>query len=115
MALKIINDCINCGVCEIECPYDAIFPPGVNWRRMQNKYLSFCEDKSIKDEFYSDNHFYIVPDECTECKGISDVPRCLIVCPISGIVSDEKHWESEEHLYAKKQYLDTLYPWRNWC
>jgi ferredoxin len=112
MALKIIDDCFNCGICEIECPYEAIYPGGYNWRRMENKYLGFCKDSSLKDKFYSNYHYYIVPDLCNECKGISDVPKCLMVCPISGIIPDPDHWESEEHLYSKKVYLDTLNPWR---
>jgi ferredoxin len=114
MALKITNDCMNCSACEVECFYGAIFPPGVNWRRMQNKYLSLCEDKSVKDDFYSGTHYYIVPDECTECKGISPIPRCIMMCPVSAIVADKQHWESEEHLYAKKEYLDAMHPWRSW-
>lgn len=114
MALKIMDDCNNCGACEVKCPYNAIFPGGVKWRRVSNKYLRFCEDTCVKDDFYSDTHYYIVPDECTECKGISEYPRCLMICPIAGIVPDGKHWESEEHLYAKKEYLDTLHPWKYW-
>ncbi len=114
MALKISEDCINCAACEMECPYDAIYPGGVNWRKIENKYLHFCTDETLKDEFYSDTHYYIVPDECTECIGISDIPRCMKMCPISGIIPDEKHWESEEHLFSKKIYLDTMHPWKHW-
>ncbi len=112
MALKITDGCFNCGACEVECPYEAIYPPGISCRRMQNKYLRFCENKDLKDKFYSDDHYYIVPDMCNECKGISEVPKCLLVCPIEGIMPDPEYWESEEHLYAKKEYLDTLYPWK---
>ncbi len=72
----------------------------------------FCEDPSIKDKFYSNYHYYIVSDVCSECKGISDVPKCLMVCPVAGIILDTEHCESEEHLYTKKEYLDTLNPWR---
>lgn len=114
MALKITDDCFNCAACEVECPYDAIFPPGVNWRRVENKYLSLCEDNSIKDDFYSDDHYYIVPDECNECKGVSYAPRCIMVCPVEGIITDPEHVESEEHSFAKKEYLDTLQPWKSW-
>lgn len=114
MALKISNDCMNCGICEIECPYNAIYPAGLNWRRVKNKYLALCEDKSFTDDFYSAMHYYIVPDMCTECKGISETPKCIMVCPLSGIEKDIERWESEEHLYSKKQYLDILHPWRYW-
>ena len=114
MALKITEGCINCAACEIECPYQAIFPGGVNWRAVENKYLHFCRNTSIKDDFVSDSHYYIVPDECTECVGISDIPKCIMVCPIAGIMGDEKHIESLEHLFAKKEYLDTMHPWNSW-
>ena len=114
MALKITNECSNCGICEVECPYEAIYPPGESFRKMQNRYFSFCKSKDVKDKFYSDQHYYIIPDRCNECKGISNVPKCLIACPIKGLVHDPEFRESEEHLYAKKEYLDTLYPWKNW-
>jgi hypothetical protein len=37
-----------------------------------------------------------------------------MMCPVSAIVTDKQHLESEEHLYAKKEYLDAMHPWRNW-
>src|SRR5689334_16531102 len=114
MALKITEDCIKCAACEIECPYEAIYPGGVNWRAAGNEFLHFCRSPKVKDDFFSELHYYIVPDECTECKGISDIPKCIMICPVSGIVPDEAHQESEEHLYSKKKYLDTMHPWKYW-
>ena len=31
MALKITDECINCGACEPECPNNAIYEGGVEW------------------------------------------------------------------------------------
>ena len=112
MSFKITQACINCAACEAECPFEAISPGGVNWRISQNKYLHFCHDNEFKDEFYSDVHYYIIPDECNECKGIAEFPKCLLVCPVKGIVLD--NFEPEEHLYSKKAYLEKLHPWRSW-
>lgn len=112
MSLKITDKCINCGVCEMECPYEAVFPAGMNWRKIQNKYFRFCADNSAYDEFFSLKHYYIVPDKCTECKGMYDLPKCQEICPIKCCIADKEHWESEEHLYAKKMYLETMPGWR---
>jgi ferredoxin len=54
MALLITDDCINCDVCEPECPNDAI---------------------SMGEEFYE-----IDPNKCTECVGHFDEPQCQQVC-----------------------------------
>ncbi len=32
MAIKITDECINCGACEPECPNNAIYDAGTNWR-----------------------------------------------------------------------------------
>jgi ferredoxin len=32
MAIKITDDCINCGACEPECPNSAIYEGAIDWR-----------------------------------------------------------------------------------
>ena len=32
MAIKITDDCINCGACEPECPNNAIYEGAVDWK-----------------------------------------------------------------------------------
>ena len=32
MAIKITDECINCGACEPECPNTAIYEGGMEWR-----------------------------------------------------------------------------------
>ena len=59
MALKITDECINCDVCEPECPNDAIYQG---------------------EEIYE-----IDPDKCTECVGHFDEPQCRQVCPVDCI------------------------------
>ena len=56
MALRINENCINCGACEPECPVDAI---------------------SEGEEYYE-----IDPDVCVECEGHFDEPQCAAVCPV---------------------------------
>lgn len=79
MALKITDDCINCDVCEPECPNEAIYQG---------------------DEIY-----VIDPNKCTECVGHFDEPQCQQVCPVDCIPLDEDHRESEAELTAKYQRL----------
>ncbi len=79
MALIITEECINCDVCEPECPNTAIYQ-GV--------------------EIYEIN-----PDLCTECVGHFDTPQCVEVCPVECIPKDEENKESEEQLWAKYRQL----------
>jgi ferredoxin len=82
MALLITDECINCDVCEPECPNDAI---------------------SMGPEIYQ-----IDPDRCTECVGHFDEPQCRQVCPVDCIPVDPARVESPEQLQAKYQALVRL-------
>jgi len=75
MALFITDECINCDVCEPECPNGAI---------------------SQGEEYY-----VIDPKLCTECVGHFDTPQCVAVCPVNCIPADPKHPETKEALYRK--------------
>lgn len=75
MALKITDQCINCDVCEPECPNDAIYQ-GI--------------------EIYE-----IDPLKCTECVGHFDTPQCVEVCPVDCIPLDLDHAETRVELEAK--------------
>ncbi|WP_239428133.1 YfhL family 4Fe-4S dicluster ferredoxin [Snodgrassella communis] len=79
MSLLITDECINCDVCEPECPNNAIYQG---------------------DEIYE-----ITPERCTQCVGHYDEPQCQQVCPVDCIIIDEEHLESEEELKAKYQQL----------
>lgn len=79
MALKITEECINCDVCEPECPNNAI---------------SQGED-----------YYVIDPARCTECVGHFDEPQCQQVCPVACIPLDENHHETKEALLAKYHSL----------
>ena len=56
MALFITDECINCDVCEPECPNQAI-----------SQGLEIYEIDATK---------------CTECVGHFDEPQCRVVCPV---------------------------------
>lgn len=75
MALWITDACINCDVCEPECPNQAI---------------------SMGPEFY-----VIDPDRCTECVGHFDEPQCVQVCPVECIPVNPGRVETKEQLKAK--------------
>jgi ferredoxin len=77
MALRITEECINCDVCEPECPNGAI---------------------SQGDELYQ-----IDPQLCTECVGHFTYSQCTDVCPVDCIINDPDHVESREQLEAKHQ------------
>lgn len=79
MALYITEECINCDVCEPECPNEAI---------------------SAGDEIYE-----IDPDLCTECIGHYETSQCIEVCPVDCILVDPEHEETEEQLMEKYKQL----------
>ena len=89
MSLLINDECINCDVCEPECPNGAI---------------------SQGDEIYE-----IDPNLCTECVGHFDEPTCIVghyetsqcveVCPVDCILVDPDNVESKETLQLKYEKL----------
>lgn len=79
MALMITDDCINCAVCEPECPNLAIY-----------------EGTDI---------YEIDPHLCTECVGHFDEPQCQMVCPVDCIPVNPEYQESSQQLQEKYNYL----------
>lgn len=79
MALMITDECINCDVCEPECPNDAI---------------------SMGLEIYE-----IDPNRCTECVGHFDTPQCREVCPVDCIPIHPEHVETRAELMARYERL----------
>lgn len=76
MALLITEKCINCDMCEPECPNQAI---------------------AMGATIYQ-----IDPARCTECVGHYDEPTCQSVCPINQtIISDPLWQESNDALWDK--------------
>jgi ferredoxin len=75
MALWITDECINCDVCEPECPNEAI---------------------SMGEEIYE-----IDPHKCTECVGHFSEPQCVQVCPVSCIPVNPQFVETRGQLEAK--------------
>jgi ferredoxin len=108
MAIKITEECINCGACEPECPNTAIYEGGVDWELAGKVYGPDDIAPSGAGGFYSSDLFYIVPDKCTECKGFHDEPQCAAVCPVDCCVPDPDHVEDESILLSRKEYLDGI-------
>lgn len=113
MAIKITDECINCGACEPECPNNAIYDAGTAWRFSDGTALrgviNFGHGTQGNAEEaqppVSDEYYYIVSDKCTECVGFHDEPQCAAVCPVDCCVDDEDIRESEDELLAKKAWL----------
>lgn len=113
MAIYITDECINCGACEPECPNNAIYEGGVEWKIADGTTISelyTLEDgtqvKADTDqEPVSDEFYYIVPDKCTECVGFHEEPQCAAVCPVDCCLPDPEREETEEQLLARKEAL----------
>lgn len=75
MALFITDECINCDVCEPECPNGAI---------------------SQGEEIY-----VIDPNLCTECVGHFNTPQCQEVCPVDCIPFNPDVVETKQQLHEK--------------
>jgi ferredoxin len=61
MAMKITEECVDCGACEPECPRNAIHQ--------------------------GDPHYYIDAAACTECEDEGG-SKCVPVCPVDCIVKE---------------------------
>ena len=113
MAIKITEECINCGACEPECPNNAIYEGGAEWRFSDGTSLTgtFHAKSGLSVEADSAQKpvsmdlYYIVSDKCTECVGFHDEPQCAAVCPVDCCVDDPDWRESEDELLAKKSTL----------
>ncbi|MDD2814860.1 MAG: YfhL family 4Fe-4S dicluster ferredoxin [Thiotrichaceae bacterium] len=79
MSLLITDECINCDVCEPECPNGAI---------------------TQGDEIY-----IIAPSLCTECVGHYETSQCVEVCPVDCIIPHPQHEETRDELLLKYQHL----------
>lgn len=79
MSLIITDECINCDVCEPECPNEAIYQG---------------------EEIYE-----IDKDKCTECVGHYDEPQCQQVCPVDCIPFDDNNKETRDQLVFKYERL----------
>jgi ferredoxin len=82
MALIIYDECINCDVCEPECPNGAI---------------------SQGETIYEIN-----PALCTECVGHFDRPQCMEVCPVDCIEKDPNRVEEKDSLYQKYLAINSV-------
>lgn len=113
MAIRITEECINCGACEPECPNNAIYEGGDEWSYSDGTALSGPiklvngeeADAEQRQAALSGDYFFIVPGKCTECKGFHDTPQCASVCPVDCCVPDENYQETDEALHAKKSLL----------
>lgn len=82
MALIITDQCINCDVCEPECPNGAI---------------------SMGADIYE-----IDPNKCTECVGHFEQPQCQVVCPVECIPFDPAWRENNTQLLVKYASLQAM-------
>ncbi|MAL00841.1 MAG: ferredoxin [Alcaligenaceae bacterium] len=79
MALYITQECINCDVCEPQCPNEAIY---------------------MGEDIYEIN-----PAKCTECVGHFEEPQCQVVCPVECIEIHPDWQESREQLLERYEDL----------
>jgi ferredoxin len=79
MATMIVDDCINCGVCEPACPNQAI-------RAGESLYV-------------------IDPHRCTECVGFHGEEQCAKVCPVDACLPDPDREETESALLARARLI----------
>lgn len=79
MAFYITDECINCDVCEAECPNGAITQ--------------------------GEENYVIEHSLCTECVGHYEVSQCVEICPVDCILIDPNHEETQEELLRKYQQL----------
>ncbi len=77
MAMLITAGCIACGVCEAECPNEAITVGG--------------------------GSYAVRRERCTECWGFAPLQRCALACPVNAVVADPTAVEGKAELVQKYQ------------
>src|SRR6266498_1861090 len=113
MAIKITEECINCGACEPECPNNAIYEGGVEW--------SISDGTTVKGEYtlmdgavvnaeerfapISVDIYYIVPNKCTECQGFNKDRNVSALFPFIGCDQKESYKEKKKNRMEKKKNL----------
>ena len=113
MAIIITDECINCGACEPECPNNAIYEGGAEWKYSDGTTLKGMITTLNGDEIEADKSFepihmdvyFISHDKCTECVGFHDEPQCAAVCPVDCCVPVDLYKETVDDLMAKKAKL----------
>ena len=115
MAIKITEECINCGACEPECPNNAIYEGGVEWAISDGTSVkgSFAlldgsvVDADQKNPPVSVDIYYITPNKCTECQGFHEEPQCAAVCPVDNCcISDPLYPETTDVLLERAKTLN---------
>lgn len=113
MAIRITEECINCGACKAECPNNAIYEGDEEW--------SFSEGTRLKGTITStsglsteaktphtpkkEDTYFIVTDKCTECVGFYLDTKCASVCPVDCCLPEPDKKEDTEELLKKKVFL----------
>ncbi|GEM_PF-6349937 len=113
MAFKITGDCINCGVCKVECPFGAILQGGINWRKKYDQSFMYNDVPAFKDPFYSDTIYYVVPDLCNECKDYYSEPQCVMICPMGSVVRDEMACSAGNGFICRDEVFNPLFSYSN--
>ena len=113
MAIIITDECINCGACEPECPNNAIYEGGIEWKISEGNTVTgpyTLENNKVVDAddlqyLVEEDYYFIAPDKCTECQGFHEEPQCAAVCPVDCCVQDPDRVESEATLLERKKRL----------
>ena len=82
MSCRVLESCIGCDMCVLECPNDAI---------------------TEKDGVYTMNE-----DLCTECVGFYKSPQCMRVCAVKAIARNPERRESHDELLAKARRIHSV-------
>jgi len=90
MAVMITEACIACNACEPECPVGAI----LNETNERNPY---------------DEKYYVKSENCVECVGHADEPRCAQACPTEGAIVWDMPYTIEFNEYYKNGNSEGIY------
>ena len=85
MAIMITDECINCGACEPECPNNAIYEGGAEWKYSDGTSLKGMITTLDGDDVDADKSFdpvdmdvyYITHDNVPDFMMNPSVPRCV--------------------------------------
>ena len=122
MAIKITDECINCGACEPECPNTAIYEAAYEWKYSDGTSLvgdiilpsGTIANADVEQEPVSDEFYFIALDKCTECVGFHEEPQCAAVCPVDCCVPDEIMLRQRMFFWKTKIYAPRKLIYESW-
>jgi ferredoxin len=113
MAIKITEECINCGACEPECPNNAIYAGGAEWRLSDKTAVSgtfttksgLTLEADAPQEALSADLYYIVPEDFMTSPSVPLFARLIAAFRMRPLWNQRKNYLRRKLLFTEPDFL----------